>query len=364
MEINSIVKEGIIVKPGDSLSSVAGKMFEKRQREALVMDREEFLGMIIVDDIIRKRTSDPDKTKISSLIRKINPLPSDSDIGDVINTILINNYTSVPVSKKMKGSGVGIVTKMDVLNAIKSDPSIKERIASDAMKFPYQISPGESIYATMSIMRELNVSRLPVVNDMDEVEGLVNTLDLLKASFSEDSRQEVASGKKENIEVSSFMRKNIPRVSPDMPLAKAIELMVSNKSSAIVEKDGKLAGLITPNDILKVLGEMAEGYYLTIRGMEDEAMKKDAMEEGITDAMKKISKIDRINYIIFNVSKYKKSGKNIKYSIRTKLVTQKGVIFAKGSGWDIIKETNSILGILEREIIKKKEKGLFVPKKV
>lgn len=358
MDISKILEEPLIVEPEDSVNKVASKLLSQRKHEALVVKDKKIQGIILVNDLVKRNIQNPEKTKINSFIRKVDVAFPETSVQDAINSILINNFKSLPV-ESYEDDRIFIVTKINLMKTLKGDIP-KGKTAKDIMNYPYCISNDDTISTAKSILKTMDISVIPVVNKNSKVGGVIETIDLLKTtmiSFPKPVRGEEVGEKKtiKNVTASSIMQKNIPRAAPETPLNKIIDLLVSEKMPVvIIEENEKLAGIITPRDILKLFGGQREGVYVTISGIhkEDDFIKT-VIDEEITNEIKKLAKKLPIQYLAVNIDKYKKDGKRAKYTVKSRLVTQKGAFFSQDFAWDITKAIRGMLHKLEKEIIKK-----------
>ncbi|RLJ09693.1 MAG: IMP dehydrogenase [Candidatus Aenigmatarchaeota archaeon] len=104
---------------------------------------------------------------------------------------------------------------------------------------PLTISPDDSIIAARKLMEDNNISGLPVVKN-GEILGIVTTRDL---RFKQD----------ENLSVSDVMTKDIVTIDENSNIDDAIKLLDEYKIEKliVVDKNGRLKGLITVKDIEK-----------------------------------------------------------------------------------------------------------------
>jgi ribosome-associated translation inhibitor RaiA len=154
------------------------------------------------------------------------------------------------------------------------------------------------------------------------------------------------------------MNRDFPKAKPDTPVRRLIEAMAEKKTPyVIVEEDGKLAGIVTPVQILKLVTKSVSGVYVGISGIQEEDdFIKSVVDEEIRNETRKLGRIFPINQVLMHVDRYHKAGKRVKYSIKAKIITGGGMFFAHDHAWDITKAAKGILQKLEREMIKKKEK--------
>ena len=74
----------------------------------------------------------------------------------------------------------------------------------------------------------------------------------------------------------------------------------------------------------------------------------------IKDTIQKLSKIYKTQFFFLHVKRYEKQGK-IKYSIRTRILTDKGTFISKSYAWDLRTAVDDALEKLERIMIKEKQ---------
>lgn len=350
----------VMIDYEETVKKAASKMIMEKKRVALVMDGKEFTGILVAKDLVKKKIDNPDKMKIKPFIRKITPIPPETPIPDMLNSMLINDYKAMPV-RNSKGN-VSLLTRLDILKMVKENPVFKDTKAMDAMNFPYSVSGSDSLTTARSLIRNLNLSRLPVLGKENRLEGLVDTLDLLKGiiTIRRSSRGELYGEgiKTDKINIKSLMNKTPPKTDPNDNLRKVINTMIRQNTPTVMVMEGdKVRGIITPGDILKLIGKEVKGVYVTISGLQDEDnFIKTVVDEEITNEVRKLAKFIVIDSLILHVDKYHERGKRSKYSVKGRLVTRRGIFSAGDFAWDITKAVRGVLQKLEREVIKKKER--------
>ncbi len=351
----------MVIDHEDTVSRAASRMVREKKRALMVMKEGEFEGVVFAGDLVRRNIDNPEKAKIRHFVTKINAVPQDSQIPDMLNSMMINDYRAIPV-RDGKG-GLRLVSKLDLLGMVKDNTVFKEKKARDVMNFPYSISGDDSLNTARSLMRNLNLSRLPVLGKENSLEGIVDTLGLLRTIRSKrrSSRGEVAgeTTKAERISIRSLMNRNPLEVSPDHTLKETISAMLrqDNPTAAVVE-DGKAVGIITPRDMLKLIGREVKGVYVTISGLqgEDEFIRS-VVDEEVSSEVRKLGKFLPLDSLVLHVDRYHETGKRVKYSVKARLITRKGVFFAGDFSWDVTKAVRGVLQKLEKETIKKKERA-------
>ncbi len=360
MNLLDIAEPALVLKPGERVSKAISKMTRLRKPEALVVREGKLLGILAARDLAKRKINNPDQVGISKFIRSINPALPDTPIREAISSILVNDYPALPLQK---GSKFFVLTKLGILNAIRSDPAFKGIFVRDIMRFPYSISSSDTIATAVSVLRETGVSRLLVLNEKNGLEGLLEALDLLNSDISiRRSKLGEKAGETKKLRAAttlSLIQKNVPKASPDTPIRQVIKSMAEKKiPTTIIEKGGRVAGIVTPKLILKLLGKPVQGIYVRVSGLQrEDTFIKQVVDEEIRHEIQKLARFFPIDHMVMHVDRYHQTGRRVKYSVRASLITERGMFFAREHDWDITKAVRGILQKLEREIIKKKEKA-------
>jgi CBS domain-containing protein len=126
---------------------------------------------------------------------------------------------------------------------------------------PEMIRPSDSARAAAARMREANAGFLPVVDEMEEVVGVITDRDL--------ALRLVAEGLPAETPVEEVMSIDVLACRPDDDLERAEALMRTNQKSRlpVIDESGRLAGVISIADIAQyeesdrtgdVLGDITE----------------------------------------------------------------------------------------------------------
>jgi len=149
------------------------------------------------------------------------------------------------------------------------------RIKDMMTKNPVTADSKTLVLDAQKIMRENKIRRLPVV-DKGKLVGIITQHDLLMASPSPATSLNVyeLNYLLAKMEVGEIMKKNPITITPDTPFEEALKIGQDKKigSFPVVEK-GKLVGIVTESDIVRVLmralGIREEGSRITIEGLGD-----------------------------------------------------------------------------------------------
>jgi cystathionine beta-synthase len=137
------------------------------------------------------------------------------------------------------------------LHAQTSEPLVSDVLTSRERSLPelVHVHPDETVSAAIALLREYDVSQLPVVKEEPplmaaEVVGSVVERDLLDAL--------VAGRARPTDEVGGHMSPPLPTVGSGEPVSKAV-LALEKAGAAVVHVDGKPSGLLTRQDVLTFL---------------------------------------------------------------------------------------------------------------
>lgn len=139
------------------------------------------------------------------------------------------------------------------------------RVLDVMTKDPVFVAPETSLAEVEAILEEKGWNALPVAGDDRRLVGFVTQLDLLGAfRFGDESTLPPYQRIMER-PVSGVMTRDVTTVTPRMPLTRALERMLEQRSKSFpVVEDHLLVGIISRRDILEALrravkGEVAEG---------------------------------------------------------------------------------------------------------
>jgi cystathionine beta-synthase len=137
------------------------------------------------------------------------------------------------------------------LSAQTTEPLVSDVIASRDPSIPelVHVHPDETVSAAISLLREYDVSQLPVVKEEPplmaaEVVGSVVERDLLDAL--------VAGRARPSDEVGGLMSPPLPTVGSGEPVSRAV-VALEKAGAAVVHVNGKPSGLLTRQDVLTFL---------------------------------------------------------------------------------------------------------------
>jgi CBS domain-containing protein len=107
----------------------------------------------------------------------------DSDLASVVKVMAENDCGVVPVTD-LAGKVVGVVTDRDICIATATRRVLPEQLTAEQVmtKRVATCGPDDSIGAVLSTMHDRQVRRVPVVDDLGRLQGMVSLNDIVLAA--------------------------------------------------------------------------------------------------------------------------------------------------------------------------------------
>lgn len=159
------------------------------------------------------------------------------------------NVSVVPVTKGDTNKVIGILTRSDLIN----NPD-EEQIALLMSRDLITAKADEEVSVVAKRMLDHNIRRVPVVNDDDELVGIVTSFDLINQALANLDL---------NIPVERYMITTVPTTWDESPLNVAFESMkfFGLKSILALNSNCKLTGILTETDFIaesEIISERTE----------------------------------------------------------------------------------------------------------
>jgi CBS domain-containing protein/ribosome-associated translation inhibitor RaiA len=365
MSTKDISIPALVFSSEETVSKVVAGMIKNRQMQAFIIEprinRKTPAGLVYANDLVKRNIDNPHNTKIGRFIQRVKPFRIGDTAMDVLNTFLETGFRSIPII-----DGNSFITKLSLLKALASRKELHLATARDVMISPHCISTDDSITTAISVMKETGVSRLPVIDEDGDAAGLLDSIVLLKAKTDkrrmragEEAGEKIKSG---TTLASSLMIRDFPTAGPGSSLDDVVKKMIDKQiPTAIVTEDRRLAGIVTPMQILHFIAsriKQGKKSYVRVSGLAGESdYKKGTIEEEIDAQLKRLSNIMPMKSLIMDIDAHQRSGRRKRYSVNLRAITPRGMLFASSHEWDIARAVRSALRKLDRETIRKKEKA-------
>jgi CBS domain-containing protein len=239
-------------------------------------------GLITVDetDVVLYephpvRDLKPTVTVGAVMSRDVVSVEPSSPIHRVVEMMLGKTYRAVPVTDG--GRPVGIITNQDLvqrgglgvrLDLLRSldTPQVhgvlerlseQNRIASEVMtKQPVTVRAATTLPEAAELMARRRLKRLPVVDGLGLLIGMVSRVDLLRAaatSVPTSPPEAYEMGLAANERLARVMRRDVPTVHPDTPLPEVFQAVISTRLNRafVVDSDRRVVGLVSDAELIE-----------------------------------------------------------------------------------------------------------------
>ncbi len=354
----------IICQRTERLSEVLGRMKKMDIHELPVVEGGKLLGMVSYDMFI-KRKSLPLTTTVENLMVTPPKVDVNDSITRVAEVMLVNNFRAVPVTSA--GEIAGIVAREDIVHSLRGFSQLDQIDVRDVMSpKPITIKEIDDVELGRSIMRDLDVRSIPVIDKEGRLSGVIGVKDLMAYYSRERGQKRSAKGSPGDavglaISVGSLM--NTPAIHTDMDshMADVIGLMSDHHiSSVVVVENMEPMGIVTHMDVLELVASYQERrqVYIQITGLEEhDPDVYDEMYTIIERRMQKITPIEMPQLLMLHFTEHHHPKEARNYSIRARLSTNTGLFFSDTFDYDKFRALDNVLDHLERQIIKEKEKA-------
>jgi CBS domain-containing protein/ribosome-associated translation inhibitor RaiA len=245
------------------------------------------------------------------------------------------------------GELVGIVSETDLVSTADFGHAIVDEVMSGAIV----IEENTSLADAISKMRRYNISRLPVINTKGILRGTLSILDIAKIIATpreRTSKSAAISGGTAGIK--DVKVKDIARRAVSVERGTKLNVIIDHfkqNEEVVVVGDGRPMGIVTPKDMLELILPKKSSEPIIHMAHFEDGQDRIEIQEQLARFLEKIQgKLGDVTSIVVYADKHKTR----KYSLRTRVITSKGVIDAKAVGYDPLSASKELIARLERRI--------------
>ena len=357
-----MTKNYVTVSTEDTISTAISKMSNRNIHHLLVLDTKGKYAGMIEYNMLYKRESLPVTTKVKTVMARTPSISPDASITEAARQMLDTGLRALPV---MKGGKLeGIVTATDIVRAASQLEDISSMGVSEIMSGdPITVSENDVLSEALKKMREIDETSVPVVNSSGKLVGMVNINDVSKGLWREKERMRQGDyyRNEANVEVKNSMNPPL-YVTLDSSVSECIEKMVEGGHSVcvITDENGKPKGIVSQGDILSEIakGSKEESVLVNLSGARfEDPQVYDSIYSIVEKGAKSIAKFKRMRPLVINIhiEEYHQEGKEIKYSVRGKMVTESKTFFSRSWDWNLYGAIKELMDQFEKMVRKTKE---------
>lgn len=258
MKVKDIMTRDVVtIDKDERLETVLELMDKKSISKIPVVEQGKLVGIIsdgeIADELgaLKNRGIATSTLHASSAMRRkfvtTNP---DADVEDVVEVLQTTDIGVVPVVHD--SVIIGIVTLADLLPLVKAKRSLRDFMITQL----HSVGPTDRVIHARRLMLDHGVERLPVL-DGGRLVGIVGESDIAfgLATFRKRFPDNHQAEQLKRFLVSDVMNTKLVTGAPDTTAEEAARVMreADVGSLPIVNGDGKIAGMITRSDLVKLI---------------------------------------------------------------------------------------------------------------
>ncbi len=363
MKVSEVMtKSNLVTVRASSLVSEAwNRMKETSIHQVPVVSGNKYVGMLSYREMLRRRSIRP-SSRVDAFMVKTPKVDENEKFEKAIDILKDSGMAAIPVIRK-GGILVGIFSRSDILNNIDLVGGVGKIPVADLMsEDPVVVKETETVSESIEMMRGLDESEIPVVDDNGKLSGIlaISNIDS-RALFQaeEKRRREYGQPQKLEIESRSYMREPVS-VIRNATVADCAKLLLENRLHIIpvVDDDERPVGVVGVSDIINSVdtGKQKSGILVQVSGLGP--WDDDLYDTIFFESDKFISRIQKLANILngtftVHVTKYENGGR-AKYSIRTKLFGGSFSMSVDDHDWNFGKCISRIFETYENRIKKVK----------
>lgn len=257
-----MTQDFISIDQNDVISKLLGRFITKKQKEAIVVDGNKYLGIVSKKSMLNSRMK-ADEVKIKKFIKRVSKINKNYDLKKVCEQMVSSDTHILPILYEDRRIEGALLAKDVIAAKIKHAKGykVKDIERTQLTTFDYLTAVGKVI----NTLRHSKISHIPVTDLKNKLVGVVSTIDILekfsifpaKRFGGKNIRQNLSSSMKERdlmkLPLQNYMSKNVETVNEDDELEEAIDIMLNRSlSDVIITKDNIPIGIITVKDVLRL----------------------------------------------------------------------------------------------------------------
>lgn len=252
----------VSVDQKDTVSKLLGKFITKKQKQAIVLDGNKYVGIVDKKAMLKSRIK-VDEVKVKKFVKNVHKLDGDASLKEACEQMCVSDCHILPILYD-DGRIEGVVLAKDLIKELKSHArgySCKDIERGKLTTLEYHTPIGKVI----TTLRHSNLSHVPIVEFSGHLVGVISPIDILekfsifpsKRVGGKRIRGEMTASMKErdlmNMPINSYITRNVECVEEEYHLEKAIDIMINKDlSDVIVITKEKPTGIITVKDVLRL----------------------------------------------------------------------------------------------------------------
>jgi CBS domain-containing protein len=300
------------------------------------------------------------KESLEKLIIRAPKITDATTIDDSVYYFYKARIKALPYVKN--GKIKGILKRSTMLKILLSLNKFSGLKVENAMTSPaITINKNSNVLQAIKLMREKKINRLVVVNEHENIEGILTSYDLTKNFLKPEERLPEFKTRVfnlSNFRITDFIENNPRTININANLDEAVRALVENNISSLLVMDkNRQVGVLTELDVIISMLSKNTVFRnkIFIIGLDEETYQyEDEIREELNNFINKIEKLndETVEFISIHLKKIKTKS----YEIYVRLGLKKhGIITMNTSGYLFERTFDELLKTLWKEIIKKRD---------
>lgn len=342
-----LITEFPTVGSEDKVSEALSKMRQTGFQELPIIDDGSYVGMISYGSVLKKKSVTMD-TKVKNMVRNLPTLTIETEITKIAEHMISNNCRQLAVLNGKKV--VGLVSRRGLIDIAGRMKALNDIKVWEIMTSPVEfLRENALLQDAIDIMRRLDIRTIPVMDNADNLVGIVGMKEIIDNFWKDDERLfgDFDKNAKAQITIESVCTSSVETIDWDSNIGEAANIMTGRHFSTLpVVDDKEIVGILTEYDIIELISSCREreSLFVQISGLDEEdKIYTDAMYADIENEIKKISRIYKPESLVIHVSRYNEEGERKKYSLTGKLFINGTTVNAKVIDWDLVKANSDLI---------------------
>jgi len=290
-KIKSLISKATIIEPIDTLSHVINKITKNNSYDVFYLKDKKILSTNIRVLLNAKNIN---TMKVESFLYPIPYVTQNDSVQKVANIITHYRVREVPVVDKNQIIGVVTAQRIIKLLSLNDNKWIKANLIYT--QNPITIPSDESISNARRIMTTKRIDHLPVLNQ-GKIKQVLTSYHILQSIIPSEKQGRKSIGSKTThaleFKIGNIGSTRIPQCSANDDLNKIISSMLkANTTCCLVNLQGNLQGIITFRDILGLLASKLETPIpLYIVGMPEDQQNVNLISSKFSKTLKRLQQV-------------------------------------------------------------------------
>jgi len=361
MDIADIAtRDYVTVDADERLSKVRSRFERENPKGFIVTADDEYEGVINERQLVQSHVQD--SAKVRGLVEPAPKVGRQDGVREVARVLVEGGTRIVPVFEDEQLWGV--VTTNDILEGVLANLDALD-VSDIYTEQVITVTEETNVGRAINLLREHDVSRLPVLDGGDRLVGMVTTHDIADFAVRDMERQQKGdlSGDIDrvlDIPVYDIMSSPVATTTRDATVKSAVEQMLDNDYAGLVvtpdDTSETVAGVVTKTDVLRALTYTEEDHMdvqITNIKLLDTLTRAEIREEIQQTADKYRDMQVQHAHVRFHKHKEKLRGTPL-IQCQVRLRTNKGQVAGSGEGYGAGTAFNVALDKLERRVLELK----------